>query len=416
MLKRILISIIITFSAVSSALACEVTDVLVGDVMNCVSGTANEISEDVKDKADDSAVMYANLIEHLIRVLSENYKSALKETASTLRGEEKYLFDLIIEMKENLINGRSTQNFLDEAKISISTVPLSKPIPLVAHYHAAPFFDEMGDDFVEMHISGINLQRYKPEVRSEDVYVFDIKTLTHGDMILELKLKDNVRDSNWMQNLKLDLIMPYKSGFSPFKKKSVASLHTRVIDPKRILIRAAYDRGYIEKVYEDVPRTKRKSQSRVGRSWSHNLNVTPPVGKFIDVDSIREISWWEHDECSNRYTNRFFTRKSELQILAHMRGREQGGFDRDCGASWVYEYRLFEKVDASKIEYTEWMPLSQHASIIDLPQEEKVELREIEVKIDDDEIYRVDSFVSQLPFFEMSENKSEKKAYLRIRD
>jgi len=274
----------------------------------------------------------------------------------------------------------------------------------------------IGDGIVEMHISGINLQRYKPIVDSDQLYISSIRKQTHGDIVLELKLNENIRNTDWLQNFSFDLIMPYKSGLYPFKKKSIATLHTRAIDPQRIMIRAAYDQGYTKRVYEDKPRTKGKSQGRVDRTWSHHLNVSPPPNKYIDVESIREISWWEHDECSNRYTERFFTRKSELQILAYMRGREEGGISKDCGARWVYEYKLFEKKDATKIEYTSWTPITQHTEIIDLPQEKKIELREIQVKVDNDKIYRIDSMVSQLSFFEMSENKSEKKAYLRIRD
>lgn len=121
--------------------------------------------------------------------------------------------------------------------------------------------------------------------------------------------------------------------------------------------------------------TVRKVQPRVGRSWSHRLDYDAPDGKFIDIDSFT-TSWREHSECNNGYTQYVVEQLSQSRIRVEMVGKEEGGFDKDCGASLEYSVSTFERVNELFPEETFQAQLSENPTF-EVPQNSIVQSIEL---------------------------------------
>jgi hypothetical protein len=64
--------------------------------------------------------------------------------------------------------------------------------------------------------------------------------------------------------------------------------------------------------------------------------------------------WWEHKECDNDFTRYILESIDYSGVRVLMRGREEGGWDKDCGAHLKYEVNVFEIVTSEEVVASDW--------------------------------------------------------------
>lgn len=301
----------------------------------------------------------------LLKEARNTYKDSLDLTIEALNNQQKAFFVDTRRIVADLENGvpQTVGTYTVAATRSILG---SDRTPLVLFYDAQTLVNKNSASEVE--IDGISFEN------SEFTIDWDgsSEVLTDIGPKIELSLTPDpdFEPSGWNETLPVRFNFSYRSWWGAIWRSNVSyEGHVRVIDPSQLDVRLVYN--YTENTREFGPMiTKRKDQGRVGHSWSHRLDVVPPSGSFIDVDSVRVTDWWEHDECDNGYTKYTMEEITPNYIRASMVGREQGGWDRDCGARFIYQYRTYTVAPVTRKAVSEPIELSgleYRATIPELP-------------------------------------------------
>lgn len=311
-------------------------DSTVGGIFGEMEDTVATILSEAKRTGDDLLISAANSMLILINQGKVAYEDSLDMTFEELNDQQKSFF----------VDARRTVRDLEDGlpeKIGLGLGYTARSLygsdttPLVLRYSAQSFL--AGQDEVILTVDGISFEKGDLTINwPSDVQVLD---KIGGLIQLKFDVSNVVIEEGWTAEIPFSLDFEYKDGFLWFNRSNVEyDGHLRSIDPDQISVRAVYT--YRDDVKEFGPlEQKRKDQRRVSHTWYHRLDVVPAPGRFIDVESVKEIDWWEHRECSNGYTDRYFESITEAYVRAFMQGREEGGYDKDCGARFVYEYRTF---------------------------------------------------------------------------
>lgn len=370
-------------------------DATVGGVFGEMEDTVNSLLSEAKRTGDDLIISAANTMLLLINQGKIAYEDSLDVTFEELNDQQKEFFKDANRAVKNLEDG-IPQTLGTYFAYTARSLYGSDTTPLVISYDAQTFL--IGQKEAVLKVDGISFEKGTLTVG----WPSGLKVLnkTGSQLSLKFDVSDVTFEGSWTTEIPFVLSFEYKDGWLWFNRSSVDYAgHLRALAPEQLKVRAVYT--YRDDLHEYGPlEIKRKDQRRVSHTWYHRLDVVPAPGRFIDVESVKEVDWWEHSECSNGYTDRFFEGITEAYIRAFMQGKEEGGLSKDCGARFIYEYRTFALIPTTKTVTSEPIDLSGREYRFVLPNEPDARFSHFEVTPQGEEPFNVSIDTSPWAFFE----------------
>jgi hypothetical protein len=391
------------------------SDLTIGSVLDHAKEAAEELITQGQAAANDAIINAGNSLLITVNALSLAYSDQLQMTFDEIGQERASIFAELDELLDQFDDTvEDTSEIVDSFGLIVSKLPGSDNAPAITGISFPPIVRSVGS--TTLRIRGFNLEKIPLEVVSEG-FTFDLQLRINTEIVYEVSASQMIAtdDGGWLSRSPIALRFSEADGILFSGLETNFTLSSSIIDPTLLQARVVFLETKEVRRYEAVPRTISQVQGRQSGPFSYRVDFVPSPPFQVDPNSFRVVDWWEHSECSNDYTRYTLESIDYTGVRVSMVGRRQGGgniFDPNtCGARLVYEVSVFEVIEESTINTTEWLPLEIG---VPLDFQSGAVFSRVEVLLPDGRIVNLDSDDEIAEFFGYTNDSLTNTVYLQF--
>jgi len=346
-------AMLVSSASISSA---DISGLTIGSLIDQAREAGEELISQGQLAINDNLITAGQVAVFAANALAAAYEDQLDKTFAEIEATNDQLSDelrRLIEATETPFD--SASDIVNSSGAVVARLPLASEVPAITD--AVSNLVDREDGVFELNLSSFNLEfgelrlsgngtelqlteRLSTSIRITGSIIDDPDALLVDGFFYRHPIRISfVNDGGWWSSdEQLDFTYSITS-----------------VDWSEVQSRVTYNSQVVDRIYSDEM-TAAGSHPRVGRRHQYQVDVVPTSPNKIDPTSFRITRWSPHSECQSRNTGYTIQEISEQRIRIFVYGKEEGGYDRDCGTELSYVYRTFQELLNLVSITTEWEP------------------------------------------------------------